>query len=48
MQSKGADGTSKRSVSAVLESRGLFLPISRAAAATAWGADSRGDTAAGY
>lgn len=41
----GATGTSNRSVSAVLGSRGLFLPISRAAAA--WGA-SKGDTAAGY
>lgn len=42
---QGANGTSNRSVSAVLASRGLFLPISRAAAA--WGA-SKGDTAAGY
>lgn len=41
----GATGTSNRSVSAVLGSRGLFLPISRAAAAC--GA-SKGDTAAGY
>lgn len=46
-----ANGTSNRSVSAVLGSRGLFLPISRAAAAAvaaAAGVASKGETAAGY